>query len=480
MTTLKEKTSTGLFWGVVNSGSTQLLNALIGFFLLRLLLPSDYGTVGVLAIFTALAVNLQDSGFTAALINRRTIKDEDYNAVFWFSTFVSLSLYTILFFAAPLIANHFHQPVLVPTSRLVFLSFVLAAIGIPHQALLHKKMMNKEKTITGFYSLLLSGGVSLIMAWKGMAFWSLVANQVLYIFFVDVFRFYYTRWVPKFSFNFTPIREMVGFSYKILITSVINTLNGNILTFIFGSLYSIRSVGLYTQANKWNGMGYSFINMAIQQVAQPVLASIREEKNREKRVFRKMLRFTAFLAFPLMLGLSFVANEFVVVTIGEKWVESVPLLRVMCVAGSFVPLQFLYQNLAISNHRSDVNMWFNVAQLLIQLGIIVALHPWGIMGMVAGTSVFSVCWLLVWQLYARRQIGLTLLEACKDIFVFFLVAVLSCGVTCLITFKIEHLVLLLFSRILLTAVVYGGVLWLLQVQIMYECIDFAQKKLGKK
>lgn len=104
METLKEKTAKGLIWGLMSNGSTQILNLIFGIFLGRLLTPSDYGMVGVLTIFTAIAGNLQSSGFTQALTNMKHPESRDYNAVFWFNVIVSISIYTILFFCAPLIS----------------------------------------------------------------------------------------------------------------------------------------------------------------------------------------------------------------------------------------------------------------------------------------------------------------------------------------------------------------------------------------
>ena len=329
METLKEKTAKGLIWGLMNNGSTQILNLIFGIFLGRLLTPSDYGMVGVLTIFTAIAGNLQSSGFTQALTNMKHPESRDYNAVFWFNVIVSISIYTILFFCAPLISLFFHQPALTELSRFVFLSFVISSFGIAHGAYMFKNLMVKENTVTGFAALVTSGIVGVVLAINGQSYWSLAWQQIIYITIINIGRYFYTPWHPTLHIDLRPIKKMLNFSMKILLTSIINTLNSNILVFIFGRLYPIKAVGSFTQANKWNTMAYSFLSGTMAQVAQPVMAQVTGDNERERRVFRKMMRLTAMLSFPAMFGLAMVAEEFILLTIHEQWLSSVPLLRIL-------------------------------------------------------------------------------------------------------------------------------------------------------
>lgn len=179
--TLKEKTAKGLFWGALNSGAMQILNAVIGVFLSRILSTSDYGLVGMLAIFTAVAAALQESGFTSALANLEKATDNDYNAVFWFSTLVSWCSYIVLFLCAPLIADFFHHAELIDLSRFIFATLLFSAIGTAPTAYLFKNLMVKETAILRTLSLLVSGAVGIILALKGYAYWSLAWQQMLYI-----------------------------------------------------------------------------------------------------------------------------------------------------------------------------------------------------------------------------------------------------------------------------------------------------------
>ena len=473
---LKEKTAKGLLWGALNSGSTQLLNLIFGIFLGRLITPAEYGIVGVLSIFTLIAGNLQSSGFTQALVNLKAPRNEDYTAVFWFNTLTSFVLYALLFLSAPLIARFFHQPCLVEVSRFVFLSFVISSFGIAHNAYMTKNMMNRELAIIGAIALLCSGGVATFLAFYGFSYWSLAWQQIIYITVLNIGRYYYTPWRPSWHFTFEPVRKMFGFSVKILITNIINTLSNNILTLLFGRLYPIKAVGDYSQAYKWNTMASAFVANAMGQVAQPVLASVKEEHGRSVRVFRKMLRFTAFLSFPAMFGLAIISNEFILLTIGKRWLDAVPLLQMLCIGGAFIPFYTLYQNIAISNGRSDSYMFCNIAQIVLQLVIIAFFYHLGINTMVMVYTLFTIAWLFVWQWIAHRIIGLRFWEVIKDVMPTQCIALLVMATTYFVTLPLHHLLLLLICRILIAALLYAAIMKLLHVEMMDELLLFIKKR----
>ncbi|MDO4159619.1 MAG: lipopolysaccharide biosynthesis protein [Prevotellaceae bacterium] len=479
MDNLKEKTAKGLFWGMLNNGTTQVLNLIFGIYLARLLSPADYGMVGVLTIFTAIAGNLQSSGFTQALVNMKRPTANDYNAVFWFNVSVSITIYIILFFCAPLIADYFRQPALVELSRFVFLSFVISAFGIAHNAYLFKNMMVKESTIIGFVALVVSGISGLVLAFNGKAYWSIAWQQIIFIAVANIGRYYYSAWHPSFHIDFSPIKQMFRFSVKILFTTIINTLSNNILTFIFGRLFPIKTVGNFTQAYKWNTMASSFISGTIAQVAQPMLAEINDDENRERRVFRKMMRFTAFLSFPAMFGLAMVSNEFIIITIHDKWADCVPLLRILCISGAFLPFYTLYQNLVISRGRSDIYLWCNIIQIVTQIALVLAFARYGITVMVTVYTLFNIVFLSVWQYFLHRLTGIKLIEIAKDICPFLLASAVVMCVVYYITLPIANLILLLAVRFVLAALFYFVIMKLAHAHILNECMDFMKEKTNK-
>ena len=476
---LKEKTAQGLFWAFLSSGGMQLLNLIIGIFLARLLSPGEYGIVGMLAIFTLLAGNLQDSGFGVALVNIKDIKHNDYNSVFWFNVGISLLLYLVLYLCAPLIASFFHQPCLVSLSRFVFLGFIIASLCISPNAMLVRNLKMKEKAITSLSALLISGTVAVVMALKGFSYWSLATQQVLYNVIICFGRYYYTRWHPTFKVDFTPVKQMFSFSYKVLITAILTTINNNVLTVIFGRLFPAQAVGNFTQANKWNIMANQLVTNTVAQVAQPVLTRVGDDNERQRRVFGKMLRFTAFMAFPAMFGLALVAPQLIIATIGEKWAESIPLLQVLCISGAFIPLYTVYQNLFLSQGKSDTYMWLTITQIAIMLIAVLACHWLGIMAMVIAFAGINVLWILAWQLFAYRLIGYRLTSMLRDLLPFMFIALAVMGVTYFVTLPVSNIYLLLLLRIILAIALYALTMKLLRARIFEECIEFIKSRIKR-
>ena len=481
---LKERTARGLFWGVMNSGVTQVLNVVIGILLGRMIAPAEWAPIGMIAIFSAIAGNLQSSGFSTAIVNMKEPTDNDYNAVFWFNILMSACIYLLLFMAAPWIALFFEQPCLTDLSRFIFLAFFISSFGISTNAYMTKNMMNREITVVNTCALICSGIVAVTLAFNGFSYWSLAWQQVVNSLILVVGRFCYVGWKPSLKIDFTPIRKTWKFALNILVTMVINTLNNNILTFIFGKLFTKtpQVVGNFFQAFKWNTMAYQLVSGSIEQVAQPVLVEARNNSqqpsanSQELRVFRKMLRFTSFLAFPAMFGLALVSEEFILATIGPKWEACVPILRVLCIGGAFMPFYSLYKNLIISQGRSDINMWLNIVQIALQMLLIFLTYQQGIMAVVAAYTLLNIVWIIVWQVFAKRLIGVRLWDVCKDTLPFALISATVMVAVWYATTAIRNTYLLLLVRIVMAVVLYAAIMKLLRVKMMDDCIQFFKGK----
>jgi len=276
---------------------------------------------------------------------------------------------------------------------------------------------------------------------------------------------------------------MFGFAVNILFTNIINTLSGQILTFIFGRFFPIAQVGNFTQANKWNTQANNFVSGTMGQVVQPVLVNVVDDKERQKRVFRKMLRFTAFIAFPVMLGIVLVTKEFVEVILGNQWLECIPLLQVLCIAGAFMPLYTVYQHLAIGCKRSDLYLWCNVGQIVLQIGLILLCYYFfskSIIVVVTVYSAFTILWLVAWQAVSKQLINLKWTEAILDITPFLIITVAVFAITYLVTLWIENNVLLLIAKVVVGSALYIAVMKLAKVKIFAECWEFIRKKFKQK
>lgn len=472
MATLKEETAKGLFWGALGNGGQQLLNLVFGVFLGRLLGTEDYGMVGMLTIFSLIAGSLQEGGFISALNRKKDATHKDFNAVFWTCTLVSLSIYLLLFLCAPLIADFYDEPQLVPLSRYVFLGFFVTSLGIAPRAVLFRNMKVRQSSIVAFTSLLVSGLVGVCLAACGFAYWGIATQMLVYVALFTGLTFYYAKWRPSLPVDFSPIREMFGFSSKLIVTNIVVIINTNVFSVILGRLYSAHVVGNYTQANKWNYMGWSLISNMLGGIAQPVFAKTNDEQERQKKIFRKLLRFTAFVSFPAMFGLALVSREFIVILLGEKWRESAELLQMLSVMGAFYPISSLFSNLIIGRGHSSIYMWCNIGLCIAQLAAVYFSASYGLEFMIQVYVCINVGWLLVWHYFARREICLRLVEVVKDISPYLLLSLVLVYLAHELTAGMDSLYLSFAVKVLFVAATYCLVLWLLRSTIFMEAVNF--------
>ena len=473
---LKHTVAKGMLWGGMSNAFCQCLSLFFGIFLARVLGPDDYGPIGMLAIFTAIAGSLQDSGFVAAIANRKSVSHDDYNAVFWFNIIISLMMYAGLYACAPLIADFFNQPILVDLSRYNFLGFVVAGFGIAPSAYLFRELKVKQKSIALILAITISGITGIALSLNGYSYWGIATQSIVYVLVRTVVCWYFTPWRPSLKINFAPLRYLFAFSYRLLITNLFQRFNWNIFSFILGKYYTRSDVGNYTKAAEWFNMGGEVVNGMVNAVAQPVLAKVVDDNERQLRVFRKMLRFTAYVAFPLMLGLSLVSKELITVVITEKWIESAKMLQILAVWGAFMPLQSMFTNLLVSRGRAGVYMWCTIIQGLLTLALLLVLHPYGITMMLVTYCIFNALWLLVWHHFTKKEIGISLQMFISDTVPYLLLAVAVMVATHIATTFISGVYVLLATRIATAAFLYIGISYLAHSKELREIINFLFKR----
>lgn len=476
MSTLKEKTAQGLLWGGLNSGIQQLVGLAFGIVLGRLLSPSDYGMMAMISIFSLVATALQDSGFRTALTNIEHPKHEDYNSVFWFNIIMASSLYVILFLAAPLIGEYYHTPRVVPLCRYAFLSIVIASLGTAQSAYLFKHLRAKQQAEAGALAVILSSLTGVGMAFAGMAYWSLATQGLVYVGINTLLQWHFSPWRPSIhGITFAPVRRMFRFSCKILATTIMTHVNNNVLNILLGHYFTPRDTGNYNQAYQWNTKCYSLVQSMVAQVAQPVLVSLNGEEGRQKDVFRKMMRFTAFITFPLLFGFGLVAKEFIVTAIGEKWLASAQLIQILCLSGAAMPLSTLFSNMIISKGRSGTFFWCTFTLGLVQIATMIMIWPMGIRSMVIAYTLLNTSWLLVWLFFVRRLIGYGYWMFFCDVMPFALAAAGVMGVAYVATMPLSNLIALLISRFIIAVVLYYVVMKIARVKILAECERFVKR-----
>ncbi|TDQ75464.1 lipopolysaccharide biosynthesis protein [Sphingobacterium yanglingense] len=422
---LKSRTTKGLVWSGLSNGLQQILGALFGIALARMLTPSDYGMIAMVTIFSLIASAFQESGFVNGIANKSTVAHRDYNAVFWCSISVGTILYILLFLSAPLIASYYGIPELKPLSRLVFLGFWTGSFGIAHNAYLFRNLMVKERAISTLTAIIVSNIVGVILAYLGFSYWGIAIQTILYAATTSALFFYFSKFRPSFNIDFKPIREIIGFSSKIFITNVFIHLNNNVYSLILGKFYKPEDVGNVNQAIKWNLMGQSVITNMVNNVTQPVLQKIQTDQDRQLRVFRKILAFTSFIAFPSLFGLALVSNEFILIALTAKWSDSAAYLQPLCIGGAFLVVSNVFANFILSKGKSNLYMFSILSFGILQLLILLAAHSYSILFMLQLTVLLQFSWIFVWLSLAKPYIKYSLKNMFHDIFSYAILAALA-------------------------------------------------------
>lgn len=476
---LKRKTAKGLFWGGFNNGVRQIIAAVLGLVLLSHLSPGDYGLVGMLAIFLGIAEVLQEGGFISALINRREVSDEDYNSVFWVSLSISAVAYLLLFFCAPAIARFYNQEELVLLARVMFLQLPIDAMGVPLIALQVRKMDYREKAIAEISSSVVAGLVAVILAVKGYGYWALAANSLGCAIVMVAVRFITTKWRPFLKVDLQPIKEMFGFSYKMLLSSLVNKIQQNWSSTLIGRYYSKQEVGYYSQGTKWAGMGQIIVTGMLNNVSQQVLARVSEEKARQKTVLRKLLRVSALSIFPVMMGFIIIAPEFITL-INPEFIPCVKILQIMCVAGMAGPIISCYSQLAVANGKSNIVLTMSLVKAVVLIATITLCRNLGIYKMAVSYMVIELSFVLIWHLVSAPLVGMKLTSLIRDVFPYFCISAAVMAATWFVCGFIDSMLLRLFAKIAMAVLLYLLAIRLSGSVIYKEAKEFVISTLRKR
>lgn len=350
---LKTRTAGAVKWNVIDKVSQQLLYAVTGIVLARLLDQEDFGLIGAVLVFQAFASLFVDSGFSYALIQRKSPTRLDYSTVLWFNIGVATAIYVILFFCAPLIADCFQgDRRIIPISRVLFLSFILNATAIVQTNRLMKKMDVRMVAVSNAVGLFAGAIVGISLAVGGYGAWAIVWQTLVLNFTKSLILWLTSGWTPLLRFSWSSLRSFFSVGSGMMASSFLNVLFQNIYSFFIGNRAGLAPLGYYTQADKWSKMGISSLSQVLTSSFLPALSAVQDDAERFARVTSKMNRFTSYLLFPAMGFLIVMAAPVFHCLFGEKWDASIILFQLLLVRGIFTVLTSLYNNYVIALART--------------------------------------------------------------------------------------------------------------------------------
>lgn len=425
---LKSKTVKGTVWSSVERFSVQGIQFAVMIVMARLLTPSDYGLVGMIAIFIAISQSLVDSGFSQALIRKQDRTEIDNSTVFYFNIAVGGLLYLILFVCAPLIADFYGEPSLTLITRAIGLSVVFNSLAVVQRALLTVRLDFKTQAKASLAGCLVSGAVGIGMAYGGCGVWAIVWQQITNLFVVTSLLWVLSKWKPVPRYSWRSFRELFGFGSKMLASGLLDTLYRNIYLIVIGKVFRASDLGYYTRANQFSDFASSNITGIFQRVTYPVLCTIQDDTERLRDVYRRLLKTSAFVIFPLMMGLAAVSKPMVVTFLTEKWLFSAVLLVPLCFASMWYPVHAINLNLLQVEGRSDLFLRLEVIKKILGVAVLCVTLPLGLVWMCWGSLVSSIIALVINTRYTGRLIGLGFMSQMRDLLPTFVLSMAVGGV----------------------------------------------------
>jgi teichuronic acid exporter len=432
MSSLKQKTISGLLWSFIDNFSKLGLTFVIGIILARLLDPREFGLIGMITIFIALSQSLVDSGFTQALIRKKDCTQADYSTVFYFNLFIGIILYTVLFFSADAISRFFDEPQLLLIVQVVGLSIIVNAFTIVQRARLTKAINFKLQTKISIIASLSSGIIGIMMAYSGYGVWSLVFKTLLGFTITSFLLWIWNKWKPSFEFSRNSFKEMFSFGYKLLISGLIDTAYQNIYLLVIGKYFSAAELGFYTRADQFSNLPSKNITSVIQRVSYPVLAEIQHDIPRLKTAYQKIIKSTMLITFVSMIILAAVAKPLVLTLVGEKWLPSVIYLQLLSFGGMLYPLHAVNLNMLNVQGRSDLFLRLEIIKKILAIPVIVVGVLLGIKAMIVGMIIISMIAFFLNSYYSGQHIGYSSMQQLKDILPSFILAIFIGSITHLI------------------------------------------------
>lgn len=412
---LKSKTKKGLFWSALERFGTQGISAVFTIFLARLLSPEDYGLVALPMVFLSIAQCFIDSGFGSAIIRKADLKEEDINTAFIFNIIVGINCYVILFFISPFIARFYDAPILSDLLKVTALNLLIGSLCTVQQALLTKNIDFKRQAKISLCASIVGGTIGVTLALKGMGVWALVFQAVFAQSVRAILLWRTSEWRPTVHWSWQSFRYLWNYGSKMLASGLIDTIYNNIYPIIIGKKFMKSDLGNFNTANQLASLPSSNLTGVLQRVTFPVLSTIQNDNERLSRNYRKILRLSAFIVFPLMMGLSAAGDPFVRVFLGDKWEGCIILLQLACFYMMFYPIHAINLDLLQVKGRSDMFLKLEIIKKVLGVAVMIIAIPHGIVVMVASGIVTSVLALAINTYYTGVLIDVGFWKQMKDI-----------------------------------------------------------------
>lgn len=473
---LKSKVFSSLIWKFLERGGTQGIQFIIQLFLARLLTPKDYGTIALITIFINIAGVFIDSGFNTALIQQKDIDEEDISSVFYISLAISIIMYIILYFLAPIVANFYRIQELIAIIRVLAITLIIGVFNSIQSAIISKKMEFKSFFFSNLGAIIISGIVGVILAYRGFGVWALVYQQIISQIVIFIILNLIVKWKPRLLFSIKKVKKLFSYGSKLLCSGLIDTVYRNIVGLIVGRAYSSTMLAYYNRGDSFPALIVGNINGSIQAVIFPALALVQHDKEKVKELMRRAVTTSSFIIFPAMFGLMAIAEPMIKLILTGKWLPCVPYLRVFCLSYALWPIHTANLQAINAIGRSDIFLKLEIVKKIVGISILLITSRYSPYMMALGVAFSGIIGSFINSYPNKKLLNYSYLEQMKDILPSLILSIIMGGI-------VYSIVLLEFSNLLtiIIQIIIGGISYIgLSYLFKLECFMYLLNIISRK
>ena len=464
---IKKNILYGLKWNAFGQFGRQGLSFAISIVLARILEPREFGLVSMLFIFTGLAAVFIDSGFGGALIQKKELSEKDCSSVFYFNISVSSVLYLGLFFMAPFIARFYRQPELVNLTRIICLVFLINSIGMVQSFLTVKELNFKKNNLIILSGVLVSGIVSLTLAFNHFGAYSIVFQSITYALVTNILYFYFSSWQPKLVFSFTALKSLFGFGSKMLLSSILSNIFMYVDNMWIGKMFNAAYLGYYFRGKSTRDLINNNVSGILSTICFPVFSKLNDNNEELIKYNHKLIRLVAYLIVPVFTGLLMVAKPFVIVVFSEKWLPSVPMLQLFCLAGINYPVSVILVQTIMAKGYSGLNLKLEIIKKsIVVIAMIIGLR-FGVMVFLTAMVLESITSLTLSFYYTSKLLKFNIIDLFKD-----LIPALLLSISMALVLWMVHFVDLKSNLAMLIIMVFAGFIFYIGMSYVFKVKEF--------
>ncbi len=453
---LKRQTFNGVIWRILEVGGTHMIQLVIGIVLARLIMPEQFAAIAMLTIFLAVAQVFINSGFSTALMRKNDRTQVDCSTVFYFNIVISLLSYVILYLTAPLVAGFYDLPELKSILRVTSLSLVIGAFAGVHRTLFSARMDFKSLAKYNLAALIISGGIGMFMAYNGFQVWALVTQSIVSTVANTIFVWKASPWRPTWQFSWVSLREFFGFGSKLLASGLLDTVYTNMYSVVIGKFFPHSDLAFYNRAAGLKNITSSTPTGVLQSVTFPALCKLQDSDDALRSAYRRMLRVSAFVVFPLCLGIGSVSFPLINVLYTDVWIYAATLLQIVVFAGMWYPIHAINLNLLQVKGRSDLFFRLEVIKKILGVAMLCITVPLGLEAMCYGGIITSIVCLVINTHYTGKLLDLGFFTQMKDLLPSLLLSLVMFAGCKLLSTILGNGILSLSVSIAAGAVIYLG------------------------